>query len=59
VFVLSSNGVYNDKRKIDEAWHIRQIHDANPIPASFWDASFRVTDCNDALVRLLEISSKE
>ncbi|MCL2616541.1 MAG: PAS domain-containing protein [Defluviitaleaceae bacterium] len=56
---MSSNGVYNDKRKIDEAWHIRQIHDANPIPASFWDASFRVTDCNDALVRLLEISSKE
>ncbi|MCL2874138.1 MAG: ATP-binding protein [Defluviitaleaceae bacterium] len=47
------------QRGIDDAWLIQQVHNANPIPACFWDASFNVTDCNDALVKLLEISSKE
>jgi len=46
-------------KDIDDAWHIRQIHNANPIPACFWDSSFNVTDCNDALVKLLGLSNKK
>jgi len=37
----------------------RQMYDANPIPASLWDSNLNALDCNEAMVRLLELNSKE
>jgi len=37
----------------------QRIYDANPIPGSLWDADFNAMDCNEAMVRLLQMSGKE
>jgi len=40
-------------------WQQHQIYHANPIPASLWDADLNVTDCNEAMIRMLGMSGKE
>jgi len=35
------------------------LYDANPIAASLWDENLNVIDCNEAMVRLLELSGKQ
>ena|GEM_PF-712270 len=36
-----------------------RIYNANPIPGSLWDAGSNATDCNDAMLKLLGMSSRE
>jgi len=37
----------------------RQMYDASPIPSSLWDSNLNVLDCNEAMLKLLEVDSKE
>ena len=37
----------------------QKLYDANPTPASLWDAYLNIVDCNDAMVRLLGMSGKD
>jgi len=36
-----------------------QIYNASPIPSSLWSADLKPLDCNDAMVKLLEMESKD
>lgn len=40
-------------------WRQQQIYEASPIPASLWDSKTQAFDCNEAMVDLLGLSSKE
>ena len=37
----------------------KQIYESNPIPSSLWSMELEPMDCNDALVKLLGLSSRE
>ena len=37
----------------------QQIFDANPVPVSLWDADLNVLDCNEAMIRVLKLPSKD
>ncbi|MCL2853984.1 MAG: ATP-binding protein [Defluviitaleaceae bacterium] len=36
-----------------------QIYNASPIPSSLWSAEFAPVDCNDAMIKLLKMDSKD
>ena len=42
----------------DTIWRQHQIYNANPIPGSLWDSNANAIDCNEAIVKLLEMPDK-